>query len=36
MDWGAPGPLASDAPIAGTDGEVADLVAFLNARFYHF
>ena len=27
MDWGAPGPLASDAPIAGTDGEVADLVA---------
>lgn len=27
MDWGAPGPLASDAQIAGTDGEVADLVA---------
>lgn len=27
QDWGAPGPLASDAPVAGTDGEVADLVA---------
>jgi hypothetical protein len=25
--WGAPGPLADDAPVARTDGEVADLVA---------